>query len=92
ALQNADKYKEEARLVKDSRDSELLNAKENVNPQEKRPTSVRKHAEGLSNPRDSDNLSELCHNMEEKEEDGNIGVGYAATAINENGGIQGQFK
>ncbi|GKC53837.1 hypothetical protein Tco_1076582 [Tanacetum coccineum] len=29
-------------------------------------------AEGLSNPRDSDNLSELCHNMEEKEEDGNI--------------------
>nr|GEZ02281.1 mitochondrial proton/calcium exchanger protein-like [Tanacetum cinerariifolium] len=28
-------------------------------------------------------------NMEEKEEDGNIGVGYAATAINKNKGIQG---
>nr|GEZ23282.1 ethylene-responsive transcription factor 1B-like [Tanacetum cinerariifolium] len=124
ALQNADKYKEEARSV-------LLNTKENVNPQEKRPALVRKRAkfsmkpngsdpctileptlqmdqprdpddkefsfgleslvdnevtetaitdvmhtasaEGLSNPRDSDNLSELCHNMEEKEEDGNIG-------------------
>nr|GFA96935.1 hypothetical protein [Tanacetum cinerariifolium] len=49
-------------------------------------------AEGLSNPRDSDNLSELNHNMEEKEEDGNIGVGYAATSINENGGIQGNVR
>nr|GFA70993.1 hypothetical protein [Tanacetum cinerariifolium] len=40
-------------------------------------------AEGLSNSRDSEILSEQCHNMEEKEEDGNIDV-----AINENGGIQ----
>nr|GEY24163.1 translation machinery-associated protein 22-like [Tanacetum cinerariifolium] len=29
-------------------------------------------AEGLSNPRDSEILSEQCHNMEEKEEDGNM--------------------
>ncbi|GKA56996.1 hypothetical protein Tco_0756068, partial [Tanacetum coccineum] len=49
-------------------------------------------AEGLSNPPDSDNLSEQCHNMEEKEEDGNIGVDYAVTAINENEGIQGNAE
>ncbi|PWA73460.1 centromere protein C/Mif2/cnp3 [Artemisia annua] len=47
-------------------------------------------AEGLSNPPDSDNLSEQF-NMEEKE-DANIGVDYAATAINENEGIQGKAE
>nr|GEV07229.1 centromere protein C-like [Tanacetum cinerariifolium] len=49
ALQNADKYKEEARSVKDG-DSELLNTKENVNPQEKRPALVRKRVKFSMKP------------------------------------------
>nr|GEX13118.1 centromere protein C-like isoform X1 [Tanacetum cinerariifolium] len=58
ALQNPDKYKEEARLVKDGV-SELLNTKENVNPQEKRPALVRKRAKFSMKPNASDSSTIL---------------------------------
>lgn len=48
-------------------------------------------AEGLNKPPDSDNLSEQF-NMEEKVEDDNIGVDYAAITINKNEGIQGNAE
>ncbi|GJX05139.1 centromere protein C/Mif2/cnp3 [Tanacetum coccineum] len=58
ALQNADKYKEEARLVKDGV-TELLNTKENVNPQEKRPALARKRAKFSMKPNASDSSTIL---------------------------------